>query len=85
MPKYVRNTTSDVEFLVPEGVLEFLEDSLSDLPRDLLESEATKQLFTCLRSNMNLQQIAESTKDVDWTQQPFELQAIALGLKLLKR
>lgn len=85
MPKYFRNTTTDVEFLAPDGVLEFLEDSLSDLPRDLLENDATKILFKCLRSKMGLDEIIESTKQVDWSQQPYEIQSIALGLKLFNR
>lgn len=85
MPQYIKNTKNDIDFLSEQGVLEFLEDELSNLPRPLLEADSTKLLFNLLREKCTHVQMKEKTMNVNWQDEPFEIQAIALGLKLFKR
>ncbi|MGD9579777.1 MAG: hypothetical protein AB7V50_00250 [Vampirovibrionia bacterium] len=84
MPKYIRNTACDIDFLSEEGVSEYLEDELSKLPPKYMELDAVKLLFASLRSKSNLEQLKNNTKDVDWDKQIPEIQAIAVGLKLYR-
>ena len=84
MPYYIRNTASDIDFISDQGVTEYLEDELSKLPPAIMEFESAQLLFACMRENKNLVDIKEVTKQIDWASQPFELQSIAVGLKLFK-
>jgi hypothetical protein len=85
MPKYIKNTSCDIEFLSTDGVWEYLEDELSNLPREIVKQETTSILFQCLREKLSLKAIKELTQNINWKSQPFELQAIAVGLKLYIR
>lgn len=85
MPQYIRNGPCDIDFLSNQGVLEYLEDALSNLTPDLMKLESVSLLFTCLREKSTLKDIAKQTKDLDWCLQPFEIQSIAVGLKLFRQ
>lgn len=85
MPQYIKNTVNDIDFLSDSGIIEYMEDELSNLPPVLLENDCTKLLFSLLREKCTLEQLKQKTKSVKWAEQPFEIQAIAVGLKLFKR
>jgi hypothetical protein len=84
MPQYIRNTNCDIDFLSSEGVYEYLEDSLTLLPPPVMNTEAAKLLFECLREKNVPEIIKNKTQNISWKHQPFELQSIAVGLKLYK-
>ncbi|MEW5821313.1 MAG: hypothetical protein AB1782_14060 [Cyanobacteriota bacterium] len=84
MPKYIKNTYKDIDFLSDEGVHEYLEDELSNLPPEIMKHDVAMLLFSSLRNKKTLREIIELTKDVTWEILPYELQAIAVCLKLYK-
>lgn len=84
MPKSVRNTSCDIDFLSPTGVFEYIEDELSKMPPKIAQTEVGRLFFTCLREKLSIEQIKIKTNSVDWYSQPFELQSIAVGLKLFR-
>lgn len=85
MPQYIKNGPCDIDFLSNIGVSEYLEDVLSDLPHEFMMLEVTVSLFKAMKDKLTLTQIKELMQSVDWLSQPFELQAIAVGLKLFTR
>jgi len=84
MPKYIRNTACDIDFISDEGVSEYLEDELSKLPPKHMELEAVQLLFSALREKKNLEQLKKHTQNIKWDDQISELQSIAVGLKLFR-
>jgi hypothetical protein len=84
MPQYIRNTACDVDFISSAGVQEYIEDELTKLSPALVQTEGAKVLFECLRKKNTLIEIKQTTKDINWSLQPFEIQSIAVGLKLYR-
>lgn len=84
MPKYIRNTACDIDFISDEGVSEYLEDELSKLPPKYMELEAVQLLFSALREKKNLLELKKYTENIQWQDQISELQSIAVGLKLYR-
>lgn len=84
MPKYIRNTACDIDFISDEGVSEYLEDELSKLLPKYMELEAVQLLFSALREKKNLLELKKYTENIQWQDQISELQSIAVGLKLYR-
>jgi hypothetical protein len=82
MPKYIKNTYKDIDFLSDEGVHEYLEDELSNLPPAVMKCKSAELLFSCMRERNTYKEMQERARNIDWNLEPYELQALAVCLKL---